>query len=319
MPNPFHGVEPCCEVVACFFILFQACIQAFKQAAVHAVNVSIASTEAVEVLSKSVQFEAIPIELLVIATVAFLFGAVGQLEFSREHIHAHGILFHEHHDGFCKNGISLTTLSQCQDGALHGVGGNVNVKGRLGSRHGDNGECLNVTGQNRQGDAQHGFISSTLSFDVELQGCRLRERECRRRKQGKHGKESFHGFMVLKPKDKHGFLQLVPRRSHRLGSGKGRGDDLAVLVLILLHGPLPQGFGILFRQPAKRLFQFGCEQSTIKTHSFQDGLAKFQHRAQVMFVGKMHSLRQFVSRSCRRAAVCSAVLECTAIRSGSSQ
>ena len=30
LPNPFHGVEPC-EVVACFFILFQACIQAFKQ------------------------------------------------------------------------------------------------------------------------------------------------------------------------------------------------------------------------------------------------------------------------------------------------
>jgi UPF0176 protein len=102
--------------------------------------------------------------------------------------------------------------------------------------------------------------------------------------------------MVLKPKDKHGFLRLVPRRSHRLGSGKGRSDDLAVLVLVLPHRPLPQGFGILFRQPAKCLFQFGCEQSTIKTHAFQDGLAKFQHWGQVLFDGKMHSVLQFVSQ-----------------------
>ena len=102
--------------------------------------------------------------------------------------------------------------------------------------------------------------------------------------------------MILKPKDKHDISRFVPRRSHRLGSGKGRGDDLAVLVLVLPHRPLSQGFGILFRQPAKRLFQFGGEQSTIKTHAFQDGLAKFQHRGQVLFDGKMHSVLQFVSQ-----------------------
>ncbi len=102
--------------------------------------------------------------------------------------------------------------------------------------------------------------------------------------------------MVLKPKDKHGNLRFVPRGSHRLGGGKGCRDDLAILVLILPHGPLPEDFGIFFGQPSKSLFQFGCEQSAIKTHTFQDGLAKFKHRVQVLLPGKLHSVLQFVSQ-----------------------
>ena len=125
-----------------------------------------------------------------------------------------------------------------------------------------------------------------------------------KREQCKQGKESFHDFMVLKPKDKHDISRFVPRRSHRLGTGKGRGDDMAVLVLILPHRPLSQGFRVLLGQPTECLLQFPCEQSSIKTHPVQNGLAKFQHRCHVLWVAKCTRRSHSCHNECQQTSKC---------------